>query len=174
MRWRQFSPANHNLAPGAGLLGILGLLGLSFSIPGVRLIWNASSSVPRGLYLVLPATTYNRGDMVAARTPARARQLAAARHYLPASVPLLKHVSAFPGERLCAAGSNVTVNGKKVAERRTRDLKGRPLPAFHGCHRLGRTQYLLLGDSRFSFDGRYFGASEKREIIGRARLLWAR
>lgn len=166
--------ANGGLSLGVTLAGMLGVLGLYLSTPGIRLIWNSSSSVRRGLYLVLPATRLRRGDMVAARAPLSARRLAAERHYLPSSVPLIKRVAAGPGSRLCAAGPTIMVDGGRVAVRRLRDLKGRPLPTFSGCHRLGRTQFFLLGDSRFSFDGRYFGPSEKRDIIGRARLLWGR
>lgn len=166
--------ADRKVAFGVPIFGMLGMLGLSFSTPGVGLIWNASSSVRRGLYLVLPAVNLDRGDMVAANAPLSARRFAAERHYLPSNVPLIKHVSALPGELLCATGQAVMVDGRRVAARRLRDPKGRLLPAFSGCHQLARTQYLLLGDSRLSFDGRYFGASEKRDIIGRATLLWGR
>jgi len=32
----------------------------------------------------------------------------------------------------------------------------------------------VLMDNPASFDGRYFGATEERDIIGKARLLWRR
>lgn len=161
-------------ARGVAIFGLSGLFALSFSSPGIGLLWNVSSSVPAGLYLVHPETTLHRGDMVAALMPAEVRALATSRHYLAPGIPLLKRVSALPGERLCVAGAIVMVGGRKVAERRARDPGGRRLPGFTGCRRLGRSQYLLLGDSQLSFDGRYFGPSEKRDILGRAQFLWAR
>lgn len=158
----------------ATLFGTAAVLGPALIPPKIRLVWNASSSVAKGLYLVLPAATLRRGDMVLARAPSQARRVAAERRYIPFNVPLIKRVSGLPRERLCAAGSIVTIGGRKVATRRQRDPRGRPLRTFEGCRQLGRYQYLLLGTGQLSFDGRYFGPSERRDIIGRARPLWAR
>jgi type IV secretory pathway protease TraF len=37
-----------------------------------------------------------------------------------------------------------------------------------------RRQLFLLMEASASFDGRYFGVTKGRDIIGKARLLWAR
>lgn len=144
------------------------------SLPSMRLVWNASPSLPKGLYLISPAGTLRHGNIVLARAPIEARRLAAARHYIPFDIPLIKQVSGLPGERVCAVGSTITIGGRRVAKRRQLDPSGRLLPEFQGCRRLGKGQYLLLGDTPLSFDGRYFGPSERRDILGRARLLWRR
>src|SRR3546814_1506953 len=77
---------------------------------------------------------------------------------------------AVPGDRICARGDLIFVNGKPVTERLKIDARGRAMPWWRGCVRLGITQFLLLmTDSPASFDGRYFGPSERRDVIGRDR-----
>lgn len=101
------------------------------------------------------------------------RSLAATRHYLPANVPLVKRVAAMPGDRVCARGNLIFVNGRPVAARLRFDAHSRAMPWWHGCLRLRATQLLLLmTDSPASFDGRYFGASDRGHLIGRAHALW--
>lgn len=142
--------------------------------PPVLLVWNSSASAPVGLYTVQPGSPVRRGDMVVAWTPDSARPLAAARHYLPANVPLVKRVAASEGDRVCAAGADVRINGARVATRLRRDSSGRPMPWWNGCSTLGPGQHLLLMDSRSSFDGRYFGITRAGDMLGKAELLWAK
>ena len=143
--------------------------------PRPRLVWNASASAPVGLYAVGDRAEFVRGDMVIARMPNEFRMMAARRHYLPANVPLVKRVVAAPGDEVCAAGARVMVNGRLVARRLDRDGAGRPMPWWSGCAELGPGEYfLLMADSTVSFDGRYFGVSEARDIVGKARLIWQR
>ncbi|HEY1146600.1 MAG TPA: S26 family signal peptidase [Allosphingosinicella sp.] len=140
----------------------------------VLLVWNASASAPIGLYRVHSGRPVRRGDMVVAWTPEPARSLAARRHYLPANVPLVKRVAAVTGNRVCAVGASVSIDGRRAATRQVRDRAGRPLAWWNGCRRLRAGEYFLLMDSPLSFDGRYFGVTRRREILGRAELLWAR
>lgn len=140
--------------------------------PPPRLVWNASASAPIGLYGVTPGAPLKRGDMVIAWAPAGPRALAAQRHYLPGNVPLVKRVAAVPGERICAIGSGIFVGGRLVAERRTRDAAGRPLPWWRGCVTLKDGALLLLMDAPASFDGRYFGPTSAPDVVGKATPLW--
>ena len=142
--------------------------------PRPLLVWNASSSAPRGLYGVAPADRLRVGEMVIAWTPEPARSLAAERRYLPANVPLVKRVGAAAGDRVCAAGEGVWINGRHVAVRRKADGKARPMPWWTGCRDLGPGEYFLLMESPDSFDGRYFGVTPAEGLVGRAVLLWAR
>lgn len=160
-------------------IGITGagisLLLLSAALrPSPRIVWNASASAPIGLYLVTPGAWVEPGELVAAWAPARDRQLAAERHYLPVNVPLVKRVAAYGGDKVCAHGQQILINGRPVAARRPTDGKGRPMPAWSGCIRLHGRQLFLLGDSPASFDGRYFGVTDGEDIIGKSRLLWRR
>ena len=142
--------------------------------PSVLLVWNASASAPVGLYRVHADSSAGRGDMVIAWTPEPARSLAARRRYLPANVPLVKRVAAIAGDRVCAAGSAILINGRRVAVRQRSDAAGRPMPWWNGCHQLRRNEYFLLMEKSLSFDGRYFGVTRGRDVIGRADLLWAK
>ena len=161
-------------------LAVLGSAGLvlvaapALYAPAPRLVWNASASAPVGLYWVWPGDAPARGDMAVAWAPPRWRALAARRHYLPANVPLVKRAAAVQGDRVCASGPRILVEGKRVATRQSHDPRGRELPWWQGCRRLARGEYLLLMDAPGSFDGRYFGVSDRRDLVGRARLIWRR
>lgn len=143
--------------------------------PRPRLVWNASASAPIGLFAVTPDAPVEVGDMVIARLPQPMRDLGARRHYLPANVPLVKRVAATPGDTICAHGRDIFVNGHRVARRRSTDRAGRQMPSWGGCITLRDGALLLLmTDTPDSFDGRYFGATRAHDVVGKARLLWAR
>jgi len=153
----------------------LALAATIFVPPRPWLVWNASASVPRGLYAIGAPARAIRGAMVVARLPRRVREFAAARHYLPSDALLVKRVAAVAGDTVCASGTAILINGRKVAMRRARDRAGRVLPWWNGCVRLGPGQYfLLIAASPLSFDGRYFGATTRADLVGTATLLWAR
>lgn len=168
-QWRRF-----NRFPALLLAAGLASLGITIALPPVpRLIWNASASAPIGLYVVSPGAMLRRGDMVFAWAPPVARNLASRRRYLPHNVPLLKRIVATDDDMVCIRGLVVSVNGQPVVVRRASDRMGRPLPAWNGCIRLGGGQYfLLMTDSPDSFDGRYFGATDRQQVVGKATALW--
>ncbi|PCD02222.1 hypothetical protein COC42_12255 [Sphingomonas spermidinifaciens] len=145
----------------------------AFVQPVPRLMWNVSASVPVGLYLARPASNLKRGDLVAAHAPAPVALLMAHRGYLPSRVPMLKHVAATAGQRVCRTGLMVSIDGEHVAEARPRDRMGRPLPSWSGCRTLGAGEVFLLNPaSAASFDGRYSGPIPARGIIGVMTPLW--
>jgi conjugative transfer signal peptidase TraF len=143
--------------------------------PAPRLVWNASASAPVGLYFVRPGTRLAVGDMVIAWVPQAYRGLAATRHYLPENVPLVKRVIAAPHDRICAIGTVVFVNGRRIATRAAVDGQGRPMPWWRGCRGLRDGEYFLLMQGvAASFDGRYFGITEASDVVGKAYPLWTR
>jgi len=142
--------------------------------PPVLFVWNSSASAPIGLYRLHVEEPLRRGDMVAAWTPEPARTLAARRHYLPANVPLVKRVAAVAGDRVCAVGQAISINGRSVAVRKKRDSADRPMPWWNGCRLLGQDEVFLLMASGRSFDGRYFGVTRSGEVLGRAERLWVK
>jgi conjugative transfer signal peptidase TraF len=170
----------HALRQGRKNLAVIAALSCGALVAGPilharpALIWNASASVPLGLYLLLPPPP-RVGDMVAARPPGPFAPLAAERRYLPVGVPLIKTVTAGPGDTVCGLRSVVLVNGKRVAVRLPADSLQRPLPSWSGCKRLRQDDlFLLNADSPRSFDGRYFGLSRRSDVIGRVTLIWHR
>lgn len=156
-----------------GYCAIGALIIPAFLRPVPRLVWNASASVPVGLYVARPAGNVKRGDLVAAQAPAPIARLMAARGYLPLRVPMLKHVLGVAGQAVCRSGLVVTIDGARVAEARSHDRAGRPLPSWSGCRTLRSGEVFLLNPaSPDSFDGRYFGPVPARGILAVLAPLW--
>jgi conjugative transfer signal peptidase TraF len=156
------------------MLAGLGLI----AVPAVagwqpRIIWNASASVPLGLYVAASADTIGRGDLVLVRPPETLAAFLAERGYVGRGVPLLKHVAGLPPQVVCADGTAITVDGETVAHRRMADRLGRVLPTWHGCHRLESGEVFLLNPAEpDSLDGRYFGPLPRTNIVARLRPAW--
>jgi len=143
--------------------------------PAPRLVWNASASAPVGLYSTYPGAPIGAGDMVIAHLPPTMAWLAARRHYLPLNVPLVKRVAAIAGAQVCAVGSLITIDGRPFVRRLARDRRGRPLPAWSGCRKVGKGEaFLAMANVPDSFDGRYFGITPAADIVARAVPLWVR
>lgn len=140
--------------------------------PCPRLVWNASGSVPVGLYLVVTSSSLRHGDLVLIRLLQDARNLAADRNYLPSDTPAIKQVAALEGDCICAFGGSVYVNGMRRAGVLLHDSQGRPLMPWRGCLKLARGRIFLLNDAPASFDGRYFGPSLSADVIGILMPLW--
>lgn len=147
---------------------------LSFAVIAVtdplpRVIWNASASAPLGLYRVQPEREQLVGALVAVAPPKSLSEWMARRGYLGENVPLLKHVAAKAGQRICRIGNAVTVDGQHVASALSADRFGRPLPVWRGCRTLAAGDLLLLNpDHPGSLDGRYFGPLPASTVLGRA------
>ena len=143
--------------------------------PPPRLIWNPSASVPIGLYAISPPRPLAAGDLVAVEPPAPLAGFLSEGGYLPPGVPLLKHVAALPGQRVCRIGCTITVDAEIVGEASLRDRRGRSLPVWSGCITLADGQVFLLNPGApASLDGRYFGPLPASSIFGRARPVWTR
>ena len=139
--------------------------------PTPRLIWNATASAPLGAYW-LTVQDAARGDLVLAEPPPNARRLAARRGYLPARVQLVKRLAAMAGDRVCADGAILWINGMPVAEPLAADSRGRPLPAWTGCRTLTGDEIFLLTDAPDSFDSRYFGPVPRSNVVGTLIPIW--
>jgi conjugative transfer signal peptidase TraF len=138
-----------------------------------HLIWNASESVPTGLYHVQPAHQLTVTTLVVAYPPEPLATYLADGGYLPRGVPLIKRILALPGQTVCRTGLTITVNGIDVGAARERDRRGRPLPAWQGCGVIAAWKVFLVNpEEPASLDGRYFGPIPLSSIIGRADLLW--
>ena len=137
------------------------------------LIWNASASVPIGLYRVQPDPQPKVDDIVVVRPPEDLVWFLAEGGYLPRGVPLLKHVAALGGQCVCRIGRALSIDGEHVGDALERDHRGRPLPTWQGCVVLSDAQvFLFNADRPDSLDGRYFGPLERNTIVGRAQPVW--
>jgi conjugative transfer signal peptidase TraF len=160
------------LAAAAGAAAAIASVGTLIWPPRPLLLWNASASSPVGLYHVGPSDGLAPGDMVVAWPPDEARELGAERRYLPLNVPVVKRVAAAAGDRVCAVGEAVFVNGRLETLRRFRDPSGRPMRWWTGCENLSGGDLFLLTPGADAFDGRYFGITRRSRVVGRARLIW--
>lgn len=178
-RKRQHSPERQAASPSrVAAVAALAAAALASALVSPRaplLVWNGTPSSRIGLYAVTPFDDLRAGDTVIAWAPDEARRLAAARHYLPADVPLVKRVAATAGDRVCARGAAISVGGRVAALRRARDPSARPMPWWTGCRVLGPGEAFLLSPAGpLAFDGRYFGATSSAEVVGKGMLLWPR
>lgn len=155
---------------------VLGWAGLALAVLAIspvtarapRLIWNASASLPIGLYQLEPARAAAVGELVAYRPAPELSRAFAARGYLPDGVPLLKPVAATPPSVVCRQGLRIVIDGRTVAMALEKDRAGRPLPRWSGCITLGpEAVFLLAPDVPDALDGRYFGPVDRRDLLGR-------
>lgn len=112
---------------------------------------------------LLQVSSYNfsdpkRGDAVVVRYPGD-----------PDHRKYVKRVIGLPNEKLEIKNDRVYINDKLLEE----FYLAFDLPTQPGSiYQLSSNQYFLMGDNRpFSNDSRYFGAVEKRFIVGRATMV---
>ena len=165
-RWRVFT----------GMLVGLALL-LASAAVGAQplLVWNATASAPIGLYRVKPLDSRpsQLGELVLIRPDATSARVYAERGYLPFGVPLLKRVVAVAGQGVCERDGVLSIDGRHVADALPTDGRGRPLVAWSGCRQLRDGEaFVLMVEVPASLDGRYFGPTPIRSVIGRATPLW--
>jgi conjugative transfer signal peptidase TraF len=140
---------------------------------GPAFIWNASASVPIGLYRLAPVSRVTVPDLVVVAPPEPLASFLAARGYLPRGVPLLKRVLALAGDTVCRHGATITAFDQVYGVARERDGQGRPLPVWQGCRTLAPGEVFLMNwDATDSFDGRYFGILPVTTITARALPVW--
>ncbi|MER8545670.1 S26 family signal peptidase [Mesorhizobium sp. M1169] len=136
-------------------------------------IWNASASIPVGLYRVQPADKIGIANIAVIMPPEPLAAFMARRGYLPKKVPLLKRVLALGGATVCRQGTMIIVNGKTYGHARERDSRGRSLPIWQGCRDVAEADVFLMNPGAAdSFDSRYFGPLPLSSIVGRAVPVW--
>lgn len=157
----------------ATLAGV-GALALTFGRGALPLyVWNASASVPVGLYRLQSTGERYITELVAVMPPEPPATFLADGNYLPRGVPMLKHVLALPGQIVCRESLTVLVDGIAMGAARQRDGRGRPLPVWQGCHVIAAGELFLMNwQSVDSLDGRYFGPIPASAVIGRAHPIW--
>lgn len=143
----------------------LAALGL-FGVFGLRI--NATASMPRGVYRLIPGVP-GRGDFVGVcLEDASFTALALERDYLRSGScpnglePLLKRVAGIPGDRLETSQDGIAINGRVWPQSRaiSRDGHDRPMPEARnvGSRTIPDGLALVLSDRHpGGFDGRYFG-----------------
>lgn len=145
----------------------------AWSRPDLRFIWNASASVPVGLYRIVPADRIEVTDLAVVMPPDELAGFLDERGYLPRGLPLIKRVLALGGTTVCRCAGAIVAYGVTYGEARAEDTRGRPLPVWQGCRRLGDGEAFFMNwDSPDSFDSRYIGPLPLSSVVGRAIPLW--
>ncbi|WP_425069922.1 S26 family signal peptidase [Reyranella sp.] len=156
-------------------LGVVSLMAPAVLQPHRTIVWNASASVPVGLYLLDTTDERYVSELVAVLPPEPLATFLAAGNYLPRGVPMLKHVLAVPGQTVCREGLVVTVDKVAVGMALERDRQGRPLPVWQGCRVVPEDAlFLMNARSADSLDGRYFGPLPRSAVTGRAHPVWTK
>jgi conjugative transfer signal peptidase TraF len=138
-----------------------------------RYIWNASDSVPIGLYRLQPVKGLSVTELVAVQPPDLLAAFLDLNGYLPIGIPMLKRVLALPGQTVCRNGLAIAVDGIDVGKAHERDGRGRPLPSWQGCRVIAVGEVFVMNwQSADSLDSRYFGPLPASAVIGRAVPLW--
>ena len=136
-------------------------------------VWNASASVPIGFYLINRPRDVRVGDLVAVMPPKPLADFMVERGYIDRGVPLLKHVAALPGQKVCRTGNAITVEDMQFGIALDRDRRGRPLPIWQGCLKVADGDIFLMNvPVADSLDGRYFGPISASTVIGQATPLY--
>jgi len=163
------------VSPLLGMGAGIALIAAALSDRPPRILWNASASLPIGLYALAPPGPLVLGDLVAVALPPEHAEWVAERGYLGRSALLLKRVAALPGAEVCRIGNAVLIDGTAVATALETNSHGLPMPDWQDCTVLEERQlFLLLAETPDSLDGRYFGPTDATSIVARARPVWTR
>ena len=123
-----------------------------------RFVWNASASVPIGLYSVHPAHHLTVSALAVAYPPEPLAGWLAQGRYLPRGVPLLKPILALDGQTVCRLGPLITVGGRETGVAHEKDHSGRRFGSGRGGHVIGHSEMFLMNPHEPALlDGRYFG-----------------
>lgn len=146
---------------------VLGLLSFFYGL-GLRVNW--TDSMPRGLYLLKPATEpLKRGDIVTLCLEPNHpyTRIARERGYLgsgscPSGLkPLLKRLAGVPGDLVEVSPNGISINGSLMAStmRPERDSQNRPMPPSMLQDGFIPENYALVisQENGGSFDSRHFG-----------------
>ena len=146
------------------------------------IVWNASPSMPVGIWRVTAVRSIIRGQVVTLCPSQATAALGLDRGYLDGGecttgvAPLLKPIAAVPGDTVEVSDVGIAVNGtllRHSAAMAADDL-GRPMQAVPvGTYAVGRGEIWVVSsyDPR-SFDSRYYGPVPVENIRGTARPLF--
>ncbi len=162
------------LAPALAATALTALWLLA-SASGLRLVYNATESAPRGWYLARPVSRpLTQGQLVLFPVPASVAGLVVERRWLPPGAPLFKRVGALASDTVCV-DAVLRVGGAVVEPVLGADAARRPLPvARSGCFTIAPGYVFTVGAAAAaSFDGWYFGVIPIGAVEATAVPLWA-
>jgi conjugative transfer signal peptidase TraF len=160
---------------GASILILLGLRVIAGVCP--PLILNLSASMPRGVYRLAPLGPLQADKVIVFNLPSAAAALISGRTWLREGTPLIKPIAALPGDKVCASGGTLRINGVVRGNIFKSDYAGKPLPTLLGCFSVSVDHVFVLSrHTARSYDSRYFGEIPLDTVLGQAVpvLTWQR
>ena len=142
---------------------------------GPPLLINTTASEPVGVYWVRHRNSgeYTRGMRVTFPVPQAYQALVVERGWLAPGVPLIKHVGAVAGDRVCIESDRAVINDVVAGPVSAHDSEGRRLPQLRGCLTVPPGYFLPLSTYiPNSFDGRYMGIQPLSAIVGEVIPAW--
>jgi conjugative transfer signal peptidase TraF len=141
------------------------------------LVYNASPSLPVGLYRSIPKGDLELGDIVRLALPESMQPVMARWGYAhhPAAQFLIKQIAGLPGQRVCRLGGRMLIDGGVLGPVHRMDHLGYALPQAlpEGvCARLGPAAYFVATPNAASLDSRYFGPVSRQAILQVLQPLW--
>lgn len=146
---------------------------LFFSPDRPSFIITTSPSMPPGLYHIDYTASPKRGDIVVFRLPKEVEQVMTSHSWFQPGIRYLKKVGATAGDTICTSEAELRINEDHTLPLFSKDREGYPLPhLIKGCLALHENQFLPISEHFVrSFDGRYYGALELKNIEGVAELV---
>jgi type IV secretory pathway protease TraF len=114
------------------------------------------------------------GSIVAFPAPAIARRYQEGDgSQAPSAYLFIKPVAAGPGDRVCNDSVNgLEINGVWLAHIAKSDSRGRSLPVWQSCRWLRENEFYVFSNTvSNSFDSRYFGVIQSRQILATYRRI---
>jgi conjugative transfer signal peptidase TraF len=135
--------------------------------PELRLIFfNETSSLPRGVYLRIPAWYLHDGDFVVFTPNEETSMLATSRSWSRPNEYFLKKIGAIEGEdyQIDAATKSFFANRRYIGQVIPKDRNDEPMPIHAGDFIVPKGEFLPIGTNPRSFDGRYTGTVSVKNI----------
>lgn len=132
--------------------------------------YNNTPSTPRGIYIRVPMLWLQRGDYVIYEPYEAVWDIASERGWCKYGTPFLKRVRGLVGDKYSTdLKDGFYVNNKYFGSIIAIDGQGRLMPMHLGEYYVPPEEFLPVGESNASFDGRYTGTVARKNI--RAKVV---
>lgn len=158
------------------LLGMVLMAGaLRPFTPSKVVLYNETPSMPNGYYKLdndPDMGAVKRDDIVVYPIPKNVLKLVRERRYIKPNVPLLKPLTAKPGDHVCTDNRRVVVNTKLLGYIPENDSNDLPLPWHRHCGRVPDGVFYSFSTHARSFDSRHYGPIPLSLVTATASPLW--
>jgi len=116
------------------LIFLLFMVLITLNTKGPLLIYNATNSLPIGLYLVDKEEIYEIDDIILIKPEKQVKKLIENRNLLPKDGYLMKPIAALSGDFVCAKKNQLWINNMHFGSIKKTDKNGQLLSVFQ-CER---------------------------------------